>query len=66
VSEKAKTKPKSKTESALSKELKELTLAAEIAEARSRVAVANATASENQLKNLKMRAEITKFRTAAK
>jgi len=58
-----KPKPKAKTDSALTKELKDLNLSADIAEARSRVAVANATASEHQLKNLKTRAEIAKFRT---
>lgn len=56
-------KSKAKTETALNKELKNLVLSAEIAEARSRIAVANATASEHQLKNLQTRAEISKFRT---
>jgi len=59
-------KPKAKTDTALNKELKDLTLAADIAEARSRVAVANAIASEHQLKNLQTRAQIAEFRTKTK
>lgn len=50
---------------ALEKELSELNLNAQIAEARSRIAVANATSSKHQLENLKVRAEMAAFRTKA-